>query len=89
MILTIRDERPPERPVVTTIGAILGPSVRQFISPNDLHIQCYSWICINNCIQPEFHWRRIVKEKYDVTSVPKIYSPFTPDHDAQGTQREN
>ncbi len=77
MILTVRDERKPERPVVTTIGAILGPGVRQFISPNDLHIQYY------RCIQPEFHWRRIVNEKYDVTSVPKIYSLFTPDHDAQ------
>jgi hypothetical protein len=83
MILTIRDERKPERTVVTTIGAILGPGVRQFISPNDLHIQYYSWSCVNNCIQPEFHWRRIVKEKYDVTAVPKIYSLFTPDHDAQ------
>ena len=77
MILTIRDERKPERPVVTTIGAILGPGVRQFISPNDLHIQYY------RCIQPEFHWRNIVKEKYDVTPAPKIYSLFTPDHDGQ------
>ncbi len=77
MILTIRDERKPERPVVTTIGAILGPGVRQFISPNDLHIQYY------RCIQPEFHWRNIVKEKYDVTLAPKIYSLFTPDHDGQ------
>lgn len=83
MILTIRDERKPERPVITTIGAILGPGVRQFISPNDLHIQYYRWSCVDNCIQPEFHWRNIVKEKYDVTPAPKIYSLFTPDHDAQ------
>ena len=39
MIITFRDERRPEKPVVTTIGAILGPGARQFISPNDLHIQ--------------------------------------------------
>jgi hypothetical protein len=32
---------------------------------------------------PEFHWRNIVKEKYYVTPVPKIYSLVTPDHDAQ------
>jgi hypothetical protein len=83
MILTVRDERRPERPVVSTIGVILGPGARQFISPNDLHIQYYSWNCVNNCIQPEFHWRRIVNEKYDVTPAPKIYSLFTPDHDAQ------
>ena len=52
MIITFRDERKPEKPVLATIGAILGPGARQFISPNDLHIQYY------NCIQPEFHWRR-------------------------------
>src|SRR5579864_9584082 len=83
MILTIRDERKPERPVVSTIGAILGPGARQFFSPNDLHIQYYSWNCVDNCIQPEFHWRSIVREKYDVTPVAKIYSLMTPDHDGQ------
>ncbi|MFZ0864792.1 MAG: hypothetical protein WCA27_21460 [Candidatus Sulfotelmatobacter sp.] len=77
MIITFRDERKPEKPVVTTIGAILGPGVRQFISPNDLHIQYY------NCIQPEFHWRRILDEKYQITPVPKVYSLMTPDHDGQ------
>jgi len=77
MILTFRDERKPEKPVVTAIGAILGPGVRQFISPNDLHIQYY------NCIQPEFHWRRILNEKYQITPVPKVYSLMTPDHDGQ------
>jgi len=77
MIITFRDERKPEKPVVTAIGAILGPGVRQFISPNDLHIQYY------NCIQPEFHWRRILDEKYQITLVPKAYSLMTPDHDGQ------
>jgi hypothetical protein len=33
MILTIRDERQPERPVVTTIGAILGPSAGSSFPP--------------------------------------------------------
>lgn len=83
MIITFRDERKPEKPVVSAIGAILGPGVRQFISPNDLRVQYYSWSCVDNCIQPEFHWRRIVKEKYDVTAAPKVYSLITPDHDAQ------
>src|SRR5579864_5310069 len=83
MIITFRDERRPEKPVVATIGAILGPGMRQFISPNDLHIQYYSWNCVDNCILPEFHWRRILNEKYDVTPVPKIYSLMTPDHDGQ------
>src|SRR5579863_8952587 len=83
MIITFRDERRPERPVVATIGAILGPGARQFISPNDLHIQYYSWNCVDNCILPEFHWRRILNEKYDVTPAPKVYSLMTPDHDGQ------
>ncbi len=83
MIITFRDERKPEKAVVSTIGAILGPGVQQFISPNDLHIQYYSWTCVNNCIQPEFCWRRILNEKYDVTPVPKVYGLMTPDHDGQ------
>jgi len=83
MIITFRDERKPEKPVVSTIGAILGPGVRQFISPNDLQIQYYAWNCVDNCILPEFHWRRIVNEKYDVTQAPKVYSLMTPDHDGQ------
>ena len=77
MIITFRDERRPEKPVLTTIGAILGPGARQFFSPNDLHIQYY------NCLQPEFHWRRILNEKYPITSAPKVYSLMTPDHDGQ------
>ena len=83
MIITFRDERRPPKPVVSTIGAILGPGVPRLISPNDLHIQYYSWTCVNNCILPEFHWRRILNEKYEVTSAPKVYSLMTPDHDGQ------
>ena len=77
MIITFRDERRPEKPALATVGVILGPGVRQFISPNDLHIQYY------DCIQPEFHWRRILDEKYQITPVPKVYSLMTPDHDGQ------
>ena len=83
MIITFHDERRPEKPVITTIGVILGPGARQFMSPNDLHIQYYAWNCVDNCIQPEFHWRRILNEKYDVTPAPKVYSLMTPDHDDQ------
>jgi len=77
MIITFRDERRPEKPVISTIGAILGPGARQFMSPNDLHIQYY------NCVQPEFRWRRILDEKYQITPIPKVYSLMTPDHDGQ------
>jgi hypothetical protein len=77
MIITFRDERRLERPVLSNIGAIVGPGARPFFAPNDLHIQYY------NCIQPEFRWRRILNEKYQITTVPKIYSLMTPDHDGQ------
>ena len=83
MIITFRDERKPEKAVVSTIRVILGPSSQQLISPNDLHIQYYSWNCVDNCILPEFRWRRILNEKYDLTSAPKVYSLVTPDHDGQ------
>src|SRR6202521_3359403 len=77
MIITFHDERRPEKPVLTAIGAILGPGARQFFSPNDLHIQYY------RCLQPEFQWRRILDEKYQITPAPKVYSLMTPDHDGQ------
>jgi hypothetical protein len=77
MIITFRDERRPEKPVLSNIGAMLGPGARPFFAPNDLHIQYY------NCIQPEFRWRRILNEKYQITTVPKVYSLMTPDHDGQ------
>ncbi len=77
MIITFRDERRPEKPVLSTIGAMLGPGARPFFSPNALHIQYYS------ALQPEFCWRRILNEKYQITPVPKVYSLMTPDHDGQ------
>jgi len=83
MIITFHDERRPQKPVIATIGVILGPRVQQFIPTSDLHIQYYSWNCVDNCILPEFHWRRILNEKYDVTPAPKVYSLMTPDHDEQ------
>jgi hypothetical protein len=82
MVITFHDERRPEKPVVATIGAILGPA-RQFIPRNDLHIQYYAWNCVDNCVLPCFEWRRILNEKYQVTTVPKVYSLMTPDHDDQ------
>ncbi len=83
MIITFHDESRPEKPVITTIGAILGPRVQQFIPTSDVHIQYYSWTCVNNCVLPCFEWRRILNEKYDVTPAPKVYSLMTPDHDDQ------
>jgi len=83
MIITFHDERKPEKPAVSAISVILGPAAQQFIPSNALHIQYYSWTCVDNCIQPNFEWRRILNEKYQVTAAPKVYSLMTPDHDGQ------
>ena len=83
MIITFRDERRPEKPVVSAVSVILGPGMRQLIPSNDVHIQYYSWSCVDNCVLPEFRWRRILDEKYEVTTAPKVYSLMTPDHDGQ------
>jgi hypothetical protein len=83
MIITFHDERRPQKPVIASIGIVLGPGARQFIPTDNVHIQYYSWTCVNNCVLPDFEWRRILNEKYDVTPAPKVYSLMTPDHDDQ------
>lgn len=83
MIITFHDERKPEKPVVSTISVILGPAAQQFIPTSGLHIQYYSWTCVDNCVLPCFEWRRILNEKYDLTPIPKVYSLMTPGHDDQ------
>jgi hypothetical protein len=77
MVLLIRDERTSDRAVFKGIGVVLGRGARQFISPNEVTVTYYSWTCVQNCIQPEFQWFSLVKEKYELTSVPKIYSLLT------------
>ena len=83
MVLLIRDERTAERAVLTGIGVVLGRGARQFIAPNDVTVTYYSWTCVQNCLQPEFQWFSLVREKYQLTSVPKIYSLLTPERDGQ------
>jgi hypothetical protein len=66
------------------VAAVLGrqeSAARKFVSPNDVQIQYYQWICVENCIQPEFQWISQFKEKYQLTSFPKVYGGFAPDHD--------
>ncbi len=86
MVLTIHDERTPDRAVISGIGALIkagGRGARQFASPNDVMITYHSWNCVENCIQPEFQWVRLVKEKYELSSSPKIYTLLTPERDGQ------
>jgi hypothetical protein len=84
MVLLIRDERTKDRVLVKSIGAVIGKdATRTFISPNNVNIQYYSWSCVANCAEPEYQWFRLVKEKYKLTSVPKVYNLLTPEYDGQ------
>jgi hypothetical protein len=84
MVLVIHDERTPERALVQGIGAILGKGgARMLVAPNDVAITYHSWSCVANCVQPEFQWVRLVKEKYELSAVPKLYSILTPEQDGQ------
>jgi len=70
---------------ITGIEAVMAgreSAKRQFKAPNDAHIQYFRWLCVENCVQPEFQWTWQVKEKYQLTSFLKVYGGFTPDHDA-------
>jgi len=83
MVLVVRDERMPDRAIYQGVGAVLGPGARQLVLPNDLRITYYSWSCAQNCLRPEFQWVLLLREKYELTSVPKIYSLLTPERDGQ------
>ena len=64
--------------------AVLGRTgARAFVAPTDVEITYHSWSCVANCIQPEFQWVRLVKEKYQLSAVPKLYSILTPEQDGQ------
>ena len=86
MVLVLHDERTPNRAIVSGIGAVWGHHFGNSFRPTTYtfrSIQYYNWNCTQNCIQPEFQWIRLVKEKYEVSSVPKIYSLLTPERDGQ------
>lgn len=66
------------------VAAVLGhqeSATHKFVAPNDVHVQYFQWICVENCVQPEFQWMSQFKEKYELTSFPKVYGGFAPDHD--------
>jgi hypothetical protein len=83
MVLVLHDERTPDRAIIQGIGAIIGKGgARRLISPNDVQITYHSWSCIENCIQPEYRWSLLAKEKYDISGAAKLYS-VTPEYDGQ------
>ena len=86
MVLIIHDERNTDRAIFAGLGTVLtghGGVVRQFVSPNDVHIQYYRWACVENCYPPEFRWIRQAKEKYALTSILKVYGGLTPERDGE------
>ena len=83
MVLVLHDERRPDRAIIQGIGAIvLRRGARQLVSPNDVQITYHSWSCVQNCVQPEYKWFLLAKEKFDVSASAKLYS-LTPDYDGQ------
>jgi hypothetical protein len=82
MVLLVRDEQVSSHIVSTRWGAIMTAS-RSLVTPNNLHITYYRWDCVANCLQPEYRWVRLVKEKYELTSVPKMYTFLGADHNGQ------
>ncbi len=83
MVLVLHDERTADRAIFQGIGAIVGRgSARQLVSPNDVQITYHSWSCVQNCVQPEYQWSLLAKEKYDLSASAKLYS-VTPEYDGQ------
>ena len=86
MVLVLHDERTPDHAIFQSIGAIVGKaSAKELLSPNAVQITYNKWNCVQNCIQPEYKWVRVVKEKYELSSTPKLYSAVTPEYDGQQT----
>src|SRR6201998_967269 len=85
MTLVLRDERDNAHTAVTAFGATFNDhgTVREFVSPNDIHIQYYRWACVQNCNPPRYQWMSELKKTYDLTSAPKIYGGITPERDGE------
>jgi len=84
MVLVLRDERYPSQPLLRDIGVIFNKGgVKNLVWPNSVQITYYRWDCVQNCVQPEYQWSLLVKEKYELTLSPKLYSLLTPERDGQ------
>lgn len=85
MTLVLRDERTSEQTTVTSLGSPLTEhgTVREFISPNDVHIQYYRWACVENCAPPRYQWVSELKESYELSPAPKIYDGIGAERDGE------
>jgi hypothetical protein len=85
MTLVLRDERNSDRTAVTAFTASLNDhgTVREFLSPNEIHIQYYRWACVENCNPPRYQWISELRENYDLTPDLKIYNGITAERDGE------
>jgi len=84
MVLVMYDERRTDRAIFRGINVIVDKGiVRKFMSPNNVLVTYHSWSCISNCLEPEFKWVLLSKEKYEVTSIPKLYGVSAIENDGQ------
>lgn len=85
MTLVVRDERSDERTAVTSLGSPLNDhgTVREFLSPNDIHIQYYRWACVENCSPPKYQWISELKEIYELTAEAKVYDGIAAERDGE------
>ena len=84
MALIVRDEREFDHAVLAGVGNALGvPVSNAFGTTNEVHLQYYRWSCVQNCYPPHFRGVRLAKEKYQLSSVLKLYSLPLPEHDGE------
>jgi len=85
MVLIVHDERELDRAVLSEVGNVLGVRhvAEAFGNTNEVHLQYYRWSCVQNCYPPQFRGVRLAKEKYQLSSVLKLYSLPLPEHEGE------
>lgn len=85
MTLVLHDERNSERTAVTGLAEASTDhgTVRDFLSPNDIHIQYYRWSCVANCNPPKYQWIGELKEAYDPATELKVYDGIVAERDGE------
>ena len=85
MTLVFRDERDADRTAITGFGQSSSNhgTLRQFLAPNDIHIQYYRWSCVGNCNPPKYQWVAELKETYDLNSRLKVYDGIRAERDGE------
>ncbi len=84
MVLVMYDERHAGHAIFSGIAVMIDKGVvRKFVSPNVVQVTYHSWSCVANCLEPEFRWVLLSREKYEVTATPKLYGVSAIENDGQ------